>query len=101
MLGKLLEGLQTDDGSVQDHEHAHFMHMAIPRIGKESRFISFFFCFGAGCRFNFEIGVDAGDAELGGYVVGFPPEWRSPVVPNLRDWWFYARHELRKFIFYK
>ncbi|PBC32698.1 Selenide, water dikinase [Apis cerana cerana] len=33
VLGKLLEGLQADDGSAQDHEHAHFMHMAIPRIG--------------------------------------------------------------------
>lgn len=34
VLGKLLEGLQADDGSAQDHEHAHFMHMAIPRIGE-------------------------------------------------------------------
>lgn len=34
VLGKLLEGLQADDASAQDHEHAHFMHMAIPRIGK-------------------------------------------------------------------
>lgn len=34
ILTKLLEGLQADDGSAQDPEHAHFMHMAIPRIGK-------------------------------------------------------------------
>lgn len=29
---KLLEGLQQDE-SAQDHEQAHFMHMALPRIG--------------------------------------------------------------------
>lgn len=34
ILGKLLEGLQADDGGAQDHEHAHFMHMATPRIGE-------------------------------------------------------------------
>jgi hypothetical protein len=34
ILGKLLEGLQADDASAQDHEHAHFMHMAIARIGE-------------------------------------------------------------------
>ena len=33
VLSKLLEGLQQDDNNAQD-EHAHFMHMAIPRIGK-------------------------------------------------------------------
>lgn len=35
VLAKLLECLQQDETS-QDHEHAHFMHMAIPRIGKMS-----------------------------------------------------------------
>uniref|UniRef100_A0A8D9AFE6 Selenide, water dikinase n=3 Tax=Cacopsylla melanoneura TaxID=428564 RepID=A0A8D9AFE6_9HEMI len=34
VLAKLLECLQQDESS-QDHEHAHFMHMAIPRIGKQ------------------------------------------------------------------
>lgn len=33
VLSKLLEGLQHDENSTQDHEHAHFMHMAIPRYG--------------------------------------------------------------------
>jgi len=28
-----LEGLQQDDNSAQDYEHAHFMHMEIPRVG--------------------------------------------------------------------
>lgn len=33
VLNKLVEGLQQDYNNAQDHEHAHFMHMAIPRIG--------------------------------------------------------------------
>lgn len=33
VLNKLVEGLQQDYNSTADHEHAHFMHMAIPRIG--------------------------------------------------------------------
>lgn len=32
VLNKLVEGLQQDYNSAAD-EHAHFMHMAIPRIG--------------------------------------------------------------------
>ncbi|KAG5897304.1 hypothetical protein JTB14_011467 [Gonioctena quinquepunctata] len=32
VLNKLVEGLQQDYNSAE-HEHAHFMHMAIPRIG--------------------------------------------------------------------
>lgn len=33
VLNKLVEGLQQDFNTAADHEHAHFMHMAIPRIG--------------------------------------------------------------------
>lgn len=33
VLHKLVEGLQQDYNSQSEHEHAHFMHMAIPRIG--------------------------------------------------------------------
>lgn len=33
VLSKLLKGLQQD-GNSQDHEHAHFMHLAVPRYGK-------------------------------------------------------------------
>lgn len=33
VLNKLVEGLQQDYNSAAEHEHAHFMHMAIPRIG--------------------------------------------------------------------
>lgn len=33
VLNKLVEGLQQDYNSASEHEHAHFMHMAIPRIG--------------------------------------------------------------------
>jgi len=33
VLPKLLEGLQHDENNSTDHEHAHFMHMAIPRYG--------------------------------------------------------------------
>ncbi|KAJ8983403.1 hypothetical protein NQ317_010496 [Molorchus minor] len=33
VLNKLVEGLQQDYNSSSEHEHAHFMHMAIPRIG--------------------------------------------------------------------
>lgn len=34
VLSKLLEGLQHDENNAQDHEHAHFMHMALPRYGE-------------------------------------------------------------------
>lgn len=34
VLNKLLEEIQNDDNNPQDHEHAHFMHMAIARYGK-------------------------------------------------------------------
>lgn len=30
---KLLEGLQQDENIANDQDHAHFMHMAVPRIG--------------------------------------------------------------------
>ncbi|KAG8254443.1 Selenide, water dikinase 1 [Homalodisca vitripennis] len=33
VLSKLLEGLHHDENNAPDHEHAHFMHMAIPRYG--------------------------------------------------------------------
>lgn len=33
VLNKLVEGLQQDYNTAADHEHAHFMHLAIPRIG--------------------------------------------------------------------
>lgn len=33
VLNKLVEGLQQDYNAANEHEHAHFMHMAIPRIG--------------------------------------------------------------------
>lgn len=33
MLSRLLEGLQQDENSAQDHEHAQFLHMPITRIG--------------------------------------------------------------------
>uniref|UniRef100_A0A1B6FWM1 PurM-like C-terminal domain-containing protein n=1 Tax=Cuerna arida TaxID=1464854 RepID=A0A1B6FWM1_9HEMI len=33
VLTKLLEGLHHDENNAPDHEHAHFMHMAIPRYG--------------------------------------------------------------------
>lgn len=32
VLNKLVEGLQQDYNA-SEHEHAHFMHMAVPRIG--------------------------------------------------------------------
>ena len=34
VLLKLLEGLQ-EDGNNAENEHSHFMHMAIPKIGKK------------------------------------------------------------------
>lgn len=34
VLTKLLEEIQNDDNNPQDHEHAHFMHMAIARYGE-------------------------------------------------------------------
>lgn len=34
VLSKLLEGLQQDENNAQDYEHAHFMHMEIPRVGE-------------------------------------------------------------------
>lgn len=33
MLSRLLEGLKREENSAQDHEQAHFLHLAIPRIG--------------------------------------------------------------------
>lgn len=33
VLNKLVEGLQQDYNAGNEHEHSHFMHMAIPRIG--------------------------------------------------------------------
>jgi selenide,water dikinase len=33
VLNKLVEGLQQDYNTAAEHEHAHFMHLAIPRIG--------------------------------------------------------------------
>lgn len=33
VLNKLVEGLQHDYQNAADQDHAHFMHMAIPRIG--------------------------------------------------------------------
>lgn len=44
VLNKLVEGLQQDYNTAADHEHAHFMHMAIPRIG-----------IGLDCSVSFEI----------------------------------------------
>lgn len=38
VLSKLLEGLQHDENNAQD-EHAHFMHMALPRYGELVRFV--------------------------------------------------------------
>lgn len=33
VLYKLVEGLLQDHNAAAEHEHAHFMHMSIPRIG--------------------------------------------------------------------